>query len=78
MSDFEGCKWTRIELKDGEKVSIGIGRVPMRKRVALYMSAAGTSNVFEVLGYFRDEEAATKAIEVLERFIVAKTVEAAA
>lgn len=76
MNDFEGCQWTRMELNNGDKVSVGVGRVPMRKRVALYASTAGTTNVFEVLGYFRDEDAATKAIEILERFIVSRPADA--
>lgn len=74
-SPFEGVGFVR---GDGDELyAIDICHVPGRKRVALCITdtRVAPASHSTVLGYFRDEESATKAIAILEKFIVAKTVE---
>jgi hypothetical protein len=75
VSEFEGCLWTLR--KGDEEWSIGVGHYPLRKSVALYISETRPNyGVSNVLGYFRDEESAAKAIEILGRFIVSRSADA--
>lgn len=71
MSEFQGSRWSLVRRNGDEEMSFGIGGFPGRKSKAFYLVEG---NVLDILGYFRSDESAAKAIEVLARFIPARDV----
>ena len=48
--------------REGQKRSLNIGRIPGRKRYALYM-VNDEKSLIEILAYFADDESAATAVE---------------
>jgi hypothetical protein len=67
--EFQGLEFIRTSAD--QELCLQITRIPMRKSVALCLQETtfGVGATWDVLGYFRDEEHAMKAIEVLRKFI---------
>jgi hypothetical protein len=63
MSD----KWNGWRRSDKD-YALHIGMIPGRKQIAIYALTKGGS-VLEPLGYFRSEEAAVKALEILNELM---------
>lgn len=60
-------KWNGWRRSDKD-YALHIGLIPGRKQIAIYAMTKGGS-VLEPLGYFRSEEAAEKALEMLNELV---------
>lgn len=74
MADREHAGWALRNTLDGKIVglpvaALHIGRYPMRKRMALYVTQQGRSYP---LAYFRSPRHAAEAMDLLDQFIQAQ------